>query len=648
MTVAELEELLLAASSVYYYGEYKGVKYDHPLMSDATFDQYVEWLRTMRPNSRVFQSTGWGASPENVQGNKISHKHGGMESIDRKPRDIKDIPADLRSNVRLSAKLDGLSAVMHFEGGQLVYAATRGNGTAGLDKTDKFRALLQRYGGTKLPDNFDGEIRGELVISVANWDKMVAAGTTKKNWRNAASGIVRADEITDEFKYIDFVPYKVIWDRNHIFSNKVLDDMNDCEFCKYLPGFPSIPFCMRKEGFGLQDLEDAYNAFALIYPIDGVVITSNDIKVNEDGTREYNECAFKFESLKKQTTIESITWQPTKSQILAPVANVTPVEIDGSVISNVTLHNAKNVIAIGAVPGAVVEIMKSGEVIPAITQVVTPVEFEPAEVLPNVCPVCGGEIEWRGVHIACSNPCCGNIARQDLRSWVQHIAPTAGLADTLIFQYFERFHIECIDDLYRSPLFESTKNAVANEGKHSSLFVQMYNRLQAAPVDLTQALLATNITRLGPVMAEKLACDKTFQQLLADQLAADRFIGEAYYWKDCIYRVLGEGNGAAVLSLIYKLSTLKYLRNRIIYPSTDNVAAADLIPVCITGKLSMPRKQFEDLLKAHGYVVKEDVSKKVMYLITNEPSGSSSKHKQADALGTRKVSEEEMLRILEK
>ena len=248
MTVDQLEEIIKNAAQAYYAGQ--------PIMSDMQFDRYVAWLQAANPNSEVLNKTGWGYDPKTAPGDKVRHMHGGMQSIANKPRDIANIPSQLRQNVRISAKLDGLSGKLEFVDGKFVRCSTRGDGEVGIDKTDKFQAIIDRYGEPQLPSNFTGEIRGEFVISQANWDKMVSAGTSKKNARNTASGIVNASSVTEDIQYLDFIPYKVIWDKNNVFSTTLVDDMGDCEFCKYFPGYPQLPHTLYTQFYSQEELVD--------------------------------------------------------------------------------------------------------------------------------------------------------------------------------------------------------------------------------------------------------------------------------------------------------------------------------------------------------------------------------------------------------
>lgn len=641
MTTQQLEDLIKRAATAYYAG--------NPIMSDVQFDRYVAWLEALNPNSEVLKKTGWGYTPDSVPGDKVRHTHGGMQSIDNKPRELSLIPNNLRTNVRISAKLDGLSGKIEFVNGEFVRCVTRGNGETGIDKTDKFRAILDRCGGTTLPKNFTGEIRGEFVISQQNWNKMIEAGTVKKNARNTAAGLINCDGIPEDLKYLDFIPYKVIWDPNNVFSSRVVDEMGDCDFCKYFPGFHKVPKVYRSQHYTQEELLDMYNGWSAMWPCDGVVITSNNIGKGPDGVRYYDEVAFKFDTLKATTKVESIEWQISRQSLLIPVAILTPVEIDGATITRCTLHNAAFVKALGICEGAEIEIMRSGGVIPKFVSIVSLPEEAP-QPLPPRCPVCEGDLVMEGVHLRCTSPGCGNVEYQTLRVWFNFIGRIDGVAEATAFSYFNRFKIESVEELYAKDLeiFEGIKA----EGVTSAKFAEVMNKFHTGPHSLVNALQALNIARIGDVTSKKFASDKQMVDTIASALNELKntegiSVNNKAALVEHARRLCGDATATNLSENLSKLTHLwKFIADTIVIPEVVEVSA-DAIHVCITGKLSMARKQFEQLLVANGYVVKEDVTRKTKYLITNDANGSSGKHKRANELGTQKITEDEMLALLQ-
>lgn len=647
MTIGELEELITKAASIYYSGEYNGAKYDEPIMSDKQFDQYVAWLKATNPKSRIL-TTGWGYNPKTVPGDKVSHLSGTMDSIPRKPREIKGIPESLKHNVRISAKLDGLSAKIEIKNGKFVRMSTRGDGKIGIDKTDKFQYMIDQREGVNFPETFTGEIRGELVISNVNWEKMLEKGAPYSHARNAASGLINADELSPMLSYLSFIPYKIVRDESKTLPVGFVDSPEECVFCKWMPGFPQLPW-KKFESYSEEDLVNAFVGWSQVWPIDGVVISSYNVTQEDNGVRIYDECAYKFESLKKEATVTKIDWQMGKTNKLTPVLNIEPTELDGCTVTHVTAHNAALVRNANLCAGSVIEVMRSGGVIPFLCSVVSvPDNSQPD--IPEKCPQCGEDLHWRGVDIACLNPECGNVNYQSLKVWIHNIAMVDGIADLSIFQYLDRFGIDSLESFYATPL--EMFNGLASEGVMAGKFVKLVDKMHNSPVKLNKALQALNITRMGEVNCKKLSEDKEFAldiQKLDNENDAQSSLAATPRLTAIVRRVCGNATADKFSEEADKLSKLSFLfgHNRIVYNDFSvNSENKNLIPVCITGKLTVSRKEFEKQLNDSGYIVKDEISGKTKFLITNESSGTSSKHKKADKLGIPKITEQQMLEMM--
>ena len=642
MTLKELEHLIVKAATIYYSGEFEGVKYDEPILTDKQFDSYVAWLKSVNPDSKVLK-TGWGYDPKTVPGDKVTHLEGTMDSIPRKPREIKGIPDSLKHNVRISAKLDGLSAKIEIKNGNFVRMSTRGDGKIGIDKTDKFQYMIEQCGGVNFPETFTGEIRGELVISNANWEKMLEKGAPYSHARNAASGLINADELSPMLSYLSFIPYKIVRDESKTLPVGFVDSPEECVFCKWMPGFPQLPW-KKFETYSEDDLVNAFVGWSQIWPIDGVVISSYNVTQENNGVRVYDECAYKFESLKKEATVTKIDWQLGKTNKLTPVLNIEPTELDGCTVTHVTAHNAALVRNSNLCKGAVIEVMRSGGVIPFLCSVVSVPEGAQPDI-PEKCPQCGEDLHWRGVDIACLNPECGNVNYQSLKVWIHNIAMVDGIADLSIFQFLNRFRVDSLETFYSTPI--DTFDGIASESVMAGKFAKLVDKMHNAPVKLNKALQALNITRMGEVTCKKLAEDEEFVSVIR-QLDTS---GEGSYQKlfSIIKRICGDATADKFEEEIVKFNKMRFLfgQNRIVYTDFYNKSSSkDSIPVCITGKLGVSRKEFEKRLNDNGYVLKDDITGKTKFLITNEATGTSSKHKKADKLGIPKISEAEMLKLL--
>ena len=182
MSIEELEYKIRYYAEKYYAGE--------PEISDAVFDSLVDQLRQLNPNSKVL-TTGWGFE---VKGNKVKHKYTHIGSLD-KCKNYEEIPDRFKwKRVFISPKLDGLSAVAYYENGKLVKGITRGNGVEGKDITEKLNIIL---GDEIIDKEFTGAVRGELIISKANWQEVLNRNPDLIAPRNYAAGIINRKDIEE-------------------------------------------------------------------------------------------------------------------------------------------------------------------------------------------------------------------------------------------------------------------------------------------------------------------------------------------------------------------------------------------------------------------------------------------------------------------
>lgn len=627
--VSDLEEKIKKYSKSYYEG--------NPVISDFEFDELVDSLREIFPESPVLKSVGWGSGID-ISGKKVDHKYQLIGSLD-KVKDVNNIPDNYGLQYMISAKLDGLSAVCYYKNNKLVKAITRGDGHKGVDITDKLISIIGAsiVGIPSANENipFTGAIRGELVISNENWRIMRECNSSLKNQRNTAAGIINRNEITDDIDFIDFVVYNVVGLESKInyFYNGQKDVYNflNTNFDKVCPNqYEGFMFGSTPK-FNYDFLERLCNKYRKVYPCDGLVIGSNHIMLNSKTyAMEYEQIAFKFPAEKKQSRVKSITWNLTRTGKLIPVINIDTIQLSGTNVSNVTGFNAKFIKDKDICTDSVIEVMKGGEIIPDFQRTISSPKNDE---LPRVCPVCGHDLEWKGVDLICNNPDCSNKEYRDLQCWVNNLGKVDNIGDTLKFKFMNELGYNCIDDLYIKKLnIESWVR-----GTHKALFKKVMDKLLTEPVSVIDALCALNIPRLGRSSAEKLALNKDLIECLMNY-AIDQVDTNVEELEFDISKVLGQATASSIMNNLNKVSNLRYIRDRLEYV----VIGIDLsmIPVAITGKLSMKRAEFEKILNNYGYKV-TGVSKDTRFLITDDPNSSSSKNKLADKLGITKITEKD-------
>lgn len=632
MNVEDLEAQISYYSSKYYAGE--------PEISDEQFDMLVDRLRQLKPTSAVL-NTGWGFE---VIEDKVKHKYAHIGSLD-KAKTYADIPDRFKDTmIYISPKLDGLSAVVYYQNGKLVKGVTRGNGEYGKDITDKIYKII----GANISDTrFTGAVRGELIISTANWNKLQQKYDNLIAPRNFVAGIINRKGIDDDLQYVDLVVYKIVGQENKpIFSNRqeILWWLN----VNFKNAVSEYYYPVLNEISWATYHDITFEQFKQLgYGLDGLVLTNPNVQYNNQTMGYvYDEEAFKFPSETTTTTIKEILWELTRTQRYVPVAVVEPVELSGAIVERATCNNAQWVKEMQLGAGAEVEITRSNEVIPQILTVLQPSEEE----LPSVCPVCGSRLNWDGVDLKCTNQLCPNIKLSDLQQWCENVGETDGLQFTIMKQYLDKYGITNIDDLYAKAveiLYDlSTKKLTITETKIAEFFNKLY--VDAIPIE--KALVGLNIPRLGDKTAKILSTEPDLIDTLV-RMACGSVYTEVYndIQSKC-NELVKEATTTSILYNLQKFKTLRYTydkffeKSRLVY----NTANADVKYVAVTGSLkTMKRKDFEKFIATYGYELSSSI-KSCEYLITNDPNSGSSKNKQAKENNIPIITEDEFLKLLTK
>lgn len=629
MDIEELESSIRYYSTKYYQGD--------PVVTDEVFDSLVDKLRSLKPNSEVLR-TGWGFE---VNGDKVKHKYSHIGSLD-KTKTFEDIPDRFKNKtVYISPKLDGLSAVVYYQNGQLIKAITRGNGEYGKDITNKLKLIL----GTSISDKtFTGAVRGELIINNHNWEILQGKYNNLIAPRNFAAGIINRKEIDEDIQYIDLVVYKIIGQENKpILSNRedILRWLQlNFVHCVPISYYPTL----NKQCWDTYHTE-TFNKFEQLgYGLDGLVLDSSNV-LYDNNTKGYvyDEVAFKFKAESCETTILNIEWTLSKSQRLVPVAVVDPVELSGAIINRATCNNAQMVKDLGLGTGSKIEITRSNEVIPCIINVFE----ESTEPLPTKCPICESELQWVGVDLKCVNTQCPNIELSNLQQWCESIGETDGLQWTLMKQYLDLYKVTNIKSLYdnRDVILQdlSSKTLTITEQKIYTFFKNLY----IEPVSAYKALLALNIPRLGDKTCKLLSKESSliigYYNFLINYISGVKQDITPYYNK--FLEIVKDATTASIWNNSSRFMNLGYLfrDNRVKF---DNPLDSVLVKfIAVTGSLqTMKRKDFENYVNKYGYELTTNI-KKCEYLVCNS-SSSSSKYKEAQKYNVPIITEKEFLQKL--
>ena len=631
--VKQLEEAVRQASQKYYTDGTSE-------LSDAQFDNMLSELSEADPSNTLVTSVGHGYAVDNdtTYGQKRPHKYTLVGSLD-KVHNWKELSYELKDRkIVYSLKLDGISCVLYYVDGELDCALTRGDGKVGIDVTDKVLVVapdvMSFYVDEDIP--FSGAVRGELVMSHNNFEKYSETHSDAKNPRNTTAGLInRKDTSEKDLRKLSLVVYTMLASNVHFSSYldvlKTFRNWHETvpyDWCTYL-----------SEGTFDSDMVRADKEFKLEcdYPSDGIVLATDnvDIDVPYDGETHnltWSSQAYKFPAESKRTTVQEVEWNLSKTGYMVPRVKFDEIQLSGTSVQYATAFNAKYVKDNGIANGTEITVTKSGEIIPYIVSVDS--YTNKSTELPTICPSCGNRLEWEGVHLKCNNLKCPCQKMQDLVIWMKTVAPTDGLSDALIEKFADELQIEEVVDLYTfSP--SNFRAHFPNPGKQQQLFIDCAVRCLTADVDIATAVKACNIPRFGDKTCQ--LCKEIYDTVMYVALSSDT---SQEVW-DRLEPVLGVANTSSLLNNTHKLKNITYLSFVHCNHTSDVGYRGD---VCVTGKLSVKRKDFEEELRQQGWNPVSSVKKDTKYLVTDNPNSGSSKNKSADKYGVPKITEEEFRR----
>jgi len=353
-------------------------------------------------------------------------------------------------------KFDGASMNLLYEGGELKRAITRGDGVVGEEVTANVRTIRS------VPLRIDYkeliEIRGEVVIpkddfEAINEERIANGEVPFANPRNAAAGSLRQldPKITAKRK-LAFYPWGI--GENSLQYKKHSQKM---QFV-YEQGFLAPPTNRACET--IDEIEDFYQEIigmreSISVMMDGMVVKVDEVELEEalGYTVKFPRwmCAYKFPAIEKVTRVRDIVLQVGRTGAVTPVAEVEAVNIEGAMVNRATLHNFDEIERKDIRIGDWVIIIRSGDVIPKITKVLTDRRDGSEKVVkrPEECPVCGSELLDEGALIKCQNLSCPARVVNAIRYFASKGCMNIdGLGEKIVEQLYEQGLINDLEDLY--------------------------------------------------------------------------------------------------------------------------------------------------------------------------------------------------------
>ena len=630
-------------------------EYDRTLLQLQTLEKaHPELSRLDSPTQRIggAPSTGFKSYPMVPQ----------MKSLD-KIYDNKELETRLTdwfqqgvTAVAIEPKVDGVSVELRYEEGRLVQALNRGpNGETGNDITANVKTI-KSIPLKLVKDEPVFRIRGEIFMTfkdfrILNDQLKLRELPAMKNPRNAASGAVQLlDPKLTAARRLSFIPYNVV---------EGLDELNKqdevLEYFTHL-GFmqmPAVTFATN-----VEDAIEAVNKFEavrahLFMPTDGCVIKIADLKQRKlfpDATRTIRwGYAYKYAPEEVETTVTAIRVQVGRTGALTPVADVAPVDVDGSTISNASIHNENEVVRLDVRVGDTVMIAKAGYIIPEIQSVV--LERRPANSvpfrMPDFCPTCKSpavkrvlEDDALSVKRYCSNDKCPDILKASIGHWCgKEAMDIEGAGDALLDILVDKVGITQIYDLYNEELESDLLKAGVGAGITAN-FITAINASRSRGME--NVLVGLGVERVGRTLSRKLA--RLYPDISAVLASPDevlsKHMGEADLkaWKEAYDKTL---------SLVGHLCAAEVdITSKTYSPEAANGILAGKT-IVITGTLvTMGRDEAQRKAEALGAKCTGSVSKKTSFLVVGDEPGKN-KTDAAKKHNITMLTEEQFLELIE-
>ncbi|MEZ4399538.1 MAG: NAD-dependent DNA ligase LigA [Kofleriaceae bacterium] len=534
----------------------------------------------------------------------------------------------------IEPKIDGFGIELTYQGGVLTLATTRGDGTTGEDVTANVRTI--RTIPVRLREPIDVVVRGEIYIAKDTFARLnaarLAAGEEPwKNPRNLAAGSIKLLDAREvAARPMQAILYEVV-------DGARLADGHVASLARIaalgIPTSGENQTVDTWDGLAAAVATWAARRDALPYEIDGLVIKvdSFEQRAQLGVTSKFPRwaIAYKFPARQVTTTVRDLEVNIGRTGAVTPVARLEPVDVSGTTVSRVSLHNWDQVGRLGIGDGDRVLVEKAGEIIPQILGVTERAD-SPRWTAPTACPECQTPLarEDDKVVLLCPNRLACPAQRQ---AAIEFFAGRGqfnidGLGEKLVAQLLAAGLISDVADLFA--LTEADLAGLERFGEQSAK--NLVAALAKAKADATASRLLTalGIRHVGGVVAKAVA--RHWRQVsalaaAADASAPDRFVaalteldGVGEVIARAIDAFLRDPHARAVLAklIAHGVDPVEPTAATIDGPLTGKT-------LCVTGTLSVPRSEIEARIVAAGGKVTGAVTKKTSYLVAGAATGKA-------------------------
>lgn len=659
---------------------------NNPEISDLEFDKMMRELQDLEqthpefydPNSPTMRV----GSDLNKEFNQVAHKYPMLSLANTySEAEVADFYERVKKGLEgedfeicCELKYDGTSISLIYEDGRLVQAITRGDGVQGDDVTANVKTIrsipLQLASGD-YPRSF--EIRGEIlmpwkVFEELNLEREANEEPLFANPRNAASGTLKLQNSKEVARrrldsYLYYLLGESLPTDGH-FENlqkarswgfKISDGMKKCKTLQEVLDYIDYWDVERKN---------------LPVATDGIVLKVNSLTqqrhLGYTAKSPRWAIAYKFQAERALTKLEKVTYQVGRTGVITPVANLTPVQLAGTIVKRASIHNADVIEGLDLHIGDMVYVEKGGEIIPKITGVESSfrnnLTGEKVRFI-TVCPECGTPLvryEGEAAHYCPNDVTCPPQIKGKIEHFISRKAMNIdGLGPETValfynagyFQdvtsiyniFYRKGEIQTLDEFYDKnpwefmniPGFKSKSVIKIMKSVKNSLLVPYPRVLFALGIrfvgETTAKLLAKSFPSIGLLASAKL-------QDLLDVEGVGDVIAES------ILRYFADERNIHLISEL-KANGLQFaLSEETLTERTDKLSGKSIVISGVFSKHS--RDEYKNMIEIHGGKNIGSISSKTSFILAGENMGPA-KLDKAQKLGIPIVNEDDFLSMIE-
>ena len=659
---------------------------NNPEISDLEFDKMMRELQDLEqthpefydPNSPTMRV----GSDLNKEFNQVAHKYPMLSLANTySEAEVADFYERVKKGLEgedfeicCELKYDGTSISLIYENGRLVQAITRGDGVQGDDVTANVKTIrsipLQLASGD-YPRSF--EIRGEIlmpwkVFEELNLEREANEEPLFANPRNAASGTLKLQNSKEVARrrldsYLYYLLGESLPTDGH-FENlqkarswgfKISDGMKKCKTLQEVLDYIDYWDVERKN---------------LPVATDGIVLKVNSLTqqrhLGYTAKSPRWAIAYKFQAERALTKLEKVTYQVGRTGVITPVANLTPVQLAGTIVKRASIHNADVIEGLDLHIGDMVYVEKGGEIIPKITGVESSfrnnLTGEKVRFI-TVCPECGTPLvryEGEAAHYCPNDVTCPPQIKGKIEHFISRMAMNIdGLGPETValfynagyFQdvtsiyniFYRKGEIQTLDEFYDKNPWEFMN---IPGFKSKSVIKIMKSVKNSLLVPYPRVLFALGIRFVGETTAKLLAKSFPSIELLASAKLQDLLdvegVGDVI--AESIIRYFADERNIHLISEL-KANGLQFaLSEETLTERTDKLSGKSIVISGVFSKHS--RDEYKNMIEIHGGKNIGSISSKTSFILAGENMGPA-KLDKAQKLGIPIVNEDDFLSMIE-